>query len=320
MDDSFRECQRELVRLQEGVVTRGQALAAGLTPKAIEARLRRGHWQPIHPGVYATFTGEPGRPAMLWAAVLRAGKHAVLSHQTAAELHGLADVAAPLIHVTVPSGSQVTRPLGVAVHYSRRLALSRHPALSPPRTRVEDTVLDLADGASSADEAIGLALRAIGRRRTTAQLRAATLRGRSRSRWRAGVLAALDPAAQGAHSLLEYRYGVRVEQPHGLPRGMRQRRVRRDGHHEYQDVTYDEYLTVVELDGGAAHPSGESWRDRRRDNVNAAHGLVTLRLCWADVSEQPCATAALVGATLQRRGWRGRPTPCGPTCTLPRAI
>lgn len=45
MTDSFWKCQWELVRLQEGVITRGQALAAGLTAKAVEARLRRGHWQ-----------------------------------------------------------------------------------------------------------------------------------------------------------------------------------------------------------------------------------------------------------------------------------
>lgn len=317
MTESFSECQRELVRLQEGVITRRQALAAGLTSKALEARLRWGHWRRIHPGVYATFTGTPARPAMLWAAVLRTGEEAVLSHQTAAELHRLTDVTAPLIHVTVPSGSPVARPPGVAIHYSNRLALSRHPALAPPRTRVEDTVLDLANCASSADEAIGHVLRAIGRRRTTAPLLAAALRRRSRTRWRAGLLAALDPAASGAHSLLEYRYGTRVERAHGLPRGIRQSRVRRGGHYEYQDVLYDEYLTVVELDGRGAHPAEESWRDRRRDNVNAAHGLVTLRLSWTDVTERPCTSAMLVAATLRRRGWPGTPTQCNPACTVP---
>ena len=57
----------------------------------IKFRVRSGRWRQIHPGVYATFTGMPGRGARLWAAVLSAGPGAVLSYQTAAELQGLAD-------------------------------------------------------------------------------------------------------------------------------------------------------------------------------------------------------------------------------------
>jgi hypothetical protein len=55
----------------------------------IKRRLERGRWQQLHWGVYAVFTGPPPRQAWLWAAVLRAGPGTVLSHLTAAELHGL---------------------------------------------------------------------------------------------------------------------------------------------------------------------------------------------------------------------------------------
>ncbi len=94
-----------------------------------------------------------------WAAVLRAGPAAALSHQTAAELYGLLAVPAPMIHVTVPSGSPVARPHGVALHFSGRLDQSRHPVLTPPRTRIEDTVLDLIEASPSLDEAVSLILR-----------------------------------------------------------------------------------------------------------------------------------------------------------------
>src|SRR6185312_3411565 len=76
---------------QSGVVSRAQALRAGLTVDMIKFRVRSGRWRQIHPGVYATFTGMPGRSVRLWAAVLSAGPGAVLSYQTAAELQGLAD-------------------------------------------------------------------------------------------------------------------------------------------------------------------------------------------------------------------------------------
>jgi hypothetical protein len=96
MADRFLESQRDLLELQQGVITRRQALAAGLTEKAIVVRLQGERWQRLQAGVYATFSGEPPRTAVLWAAVLRAGPGAVLSHQTAAELYGLADAPARL--------------------------------------------------------------------------------------------------------------------------------------------------------------------------------------------------------------------------------
>src|SRR5262249_48508532 len=61
------------LQYQAGVVSRQQALDAGLTEKAIEWKLRTGAWQRLHRRVYATFTGNLSREARLWAAVLRVG-------------------------------------------------------------------------------------------------------------------------------------------------------------------------------------------------------------------------------------------------------
>jgi hypothetical protein len=74
---------------------------------------------------------------------------------------------------------------------------------------------------------------------------------------------------------------------------------------------------VVELDGHGAHPPQARWRDIRRDNLNAAHGLITLRLGFVDVSEHPCASAALVGGVLRSRGWEGTLRRCGRYCQPP---
>jgi hypothetical protein len=197
MHDDALAYARELLSHQRGVLTRAQALDAGLTAKAIRVRLGSGRWQRLHTGVYATFSGEPPRAVQLWGAVLRAGPAAALSHQTAAELHGLLAVAAPAIHVTVPSGSPVARPYGVVVHYSGRLAQSRHPALAPPRTRIEDTVLDLIEECGSMDEAVSLILRAAAGRRTTPDRILAALASRARVRWRPELRQALGAASDG---------------------------------------------------------------------------------------------------------------------------
>lgn len=299
------------------MLARAQALGHGMTRKQVEVRLRSGRWQRLHPGVYTTFSGDPRRAAVLWAALLRAGDAAVLSHHTAAELHGLAATPSRAIHVMVPSGQPVSPIAGVALHYSRRVAQARHPARTPPQTRVEETVLDLAAGSGGLDEALGWVFRACGSRKTTPDRIAAAMGSRGRVRWRTELSAALGLGARGVHSLLEFRYVRRVEQPHGLPVATRQYRVTRAGQHQYQDVTYQAYGVVVELDGQVAHPGESRWRDIRRDNASAFDGQQTLRYGWADVTEQPCRVAAQVGGVLSGHGWDGRLRRCGRACQIP---
>jgi hypothetical protein len=88
---------------QCGVISRQQAFEVGFTAKAIEWRLRSGAWQRLQPGIYATFTGELSREARLWAAILRTGPGAVLSYESAAEIHGLIDKPVKQIHISVPA-------------------------------------------------------------------------------------------------------------------------------------------------------------------------------------------------------------------------
>jgi hypothetical protein len=226
MPSELPEHLRELASFQQGILTLRQALEGGLTKDIVQSRVRQGRWQRLYTGVYAVFSGEPGRAAILWAAVLRAGTGAVLSHHTAAELATLADQPTALagqptrlIHVTVPGGKRMTRIPGVVVHRSDRLDLARHPTLTPPQTRVEETVLDLAGAAATADDAYGWITRALGRRLTTqAKLRDA-MESRSRLRWRRELAQALTADWDGVHSGLERRYLRDVERPHALPRG-----------------------------------------------------------------------------------------------------
>ena len=93
-----------LLSAQSGVVDRSQAKQVGFSDRQIWYRLRSGRWQQVFEGVYATFTGPLTREARLWAALRRVGDGAMLSHETAAEVHGLIDRPAnKKIHVTVPA-------------------------------------------------------------------------------------------------------------------------------------------------------------------------------------------------------------------------
>src|ERR1022692_2044133 len=307
----------ELAESQCGMVTRRQALRAGLTRGAIGTRIGPGRWQRIYPGVLATFSGEPGRAALLWAAVLRAGPGATLSHQTAAELHGLTLRPAQLIHVTVPVGRRVEPVPGLVIHRSERIAQARHPCQAPPRTRIEETVLDLTQLARTFDDALSWACAACGGRLTTPQRIGVAMSQRAKLRYRDALRLALDDITGGAHTVLEYRYLHDVERPHGLPRAERQVRVVHGGRSQYRDALYRKYLVAVETDGQLAHPAEGRWRDVHRDNAAAAGGIISLRYSWSDVTNRPCTVAAEVGAVLAQRGWPGPVRPCGPGCTLP---
>ncbi len=306
---------RELAQFQQGILTRGQARQGGLTKDVIRSRVRQGRWQRVHAGVYAVFSGEPGRVAVLWAAVLRAGPGAMLSYHTAAELAALTDTPSMLIHVTIPDSRRIASIPGFVIHLSGRASQVRHPALTPARTRVEETVLDLTELAMTAETAYGWMTRALGRRLTTqARLRDA-MALRHRLRWRRDLAEALAADWAGVHSGLEHRYLRDVERPHGLPPGTRQALARCAGHNEYRDVLYEEYGVAVELDGRAAHPGDLRWRDIRRDNSAATAGIVTLRYGWIDVSQRPCVVAAQVAQVLARRGYSGS-RPCAPGCPV----
>ena len=317
MERELPHTLRNLARYQNGIISRGQALRAGLTEDMIKFRIRSGRWRQIHLGVYATFTGTPGRNAQLWAAVLSAGPGAVLSHETAAELLRLADKATHSIHVTVPRDRHVAAVPGVSIHRSARAVEAVLGQSNPPRTRVEETVLDLAQTAATFDDVCGWVTRAFARDLTDEGKLRAAMGQRTKLRWRADLHELISAAARGDHSVLEYRYDRDVERAHGLPEPIRQAPFAGpDGRTGRRDRVYPEYGVVVELDGRLGHGPEDKWRDKARDNAAAADGMQSLRYGWMHVTRDACGTAAEVAKVLRVRGWGGSPRPCSLGCPV----
>ena len=184
--------------------------------------------------------------------------------------------------------------------------------MSPPCTRVEDTVLDLIEASASFEEAYDWICRAIGRRRTTAARIRDVMAARPRMRWRADLELALGDAGE-VLSVLERRYARGVERPHGLPTATRQARVWHGTGNRYLDNLYDEYRACVEIDGAAAHPADEQWRDKDRDRWNSVHRKIdTIRIgvLGLRTREAQCATAAEMATWLSGRGPKTG-HPCG---------
>ncbi len=315
MTEEVRAQLEVLLELQSGILTARQAIEAGLTKDVITSRLRYGRWQRLQRGVYATFSGEPPRMAVLWAAVLSAGPGAMLSYRTAAELGRLSDTPSDLVHVTVPHDRRVARTPGIMIHTSRRADKAIHPVLLPPQTRIEETVLDLASCAASLDNAIAWVTTGLGRRLTTQAKLGQALELRSRMRWRPELAELLTADAAGLNSVLEWRYHRGVELPHNLPARRRQVKTAVNGHVRYRDLLYDAYELIVELDGRLAHPADTRRNDSSRDNAAAAEGKITLRYGWVAVTKTPCVVAAEVARVLLLRGYADA-RPCSASCPV----
>ena len=163
---------------------------------------------------------------------------------------------------------------------------------------------------------LDLVFRTTQRRLTTVSRIAQELRKWPRHRWRSLLQDILAEVQDGAASALELRYARDVERAHGLPRGSRNLPEAGPGGHRYRDVRYEQFATVVELDGREGHPQEQAFRDLRRDNEVTLAGDRALRYGWRDVAGRPCQVAAQVGAILRTQGWTGHPRPCAPRCAL----
>jgi hypothetical protein len=276
--------------------------------------------------VYVNHTGGLSWLQRAWAALLFYWP-AALTHESALQLLKVrrrgVDVIDAVgdeepIHVAVDQSRTLSQQPGVRLHRKRNLRSQVHPSRQPPQVRVENAVLDVASEAKTDEQAVAAIANACQSRRTNAARLAVTLRGRTRLPRRRFLLQVLEDVASGAYSLLEHRYLTRVERPHALPTGTRQRRVRLGRTPAYRDVEYLLFKLVVELDGRLGHEEQlDRWDDLDRDIDTAVAGSTTLRLGWRHVL-QPCRTAIAVGRLLRALGWTGTLIPCSPTCPVGR--
>ena len=285
---------------------------AGLSDQRVHWLVDTGRWQNPFPRVFVTFSGPVPANTMQFAALLYAGAGSSLSHYTAGALWRLVPPS-EAIHLTVPYLRDVDPQPNLVIHRSKTLRDGDvHPALTPRRTRIERTVVDLLATRRSADAALGLVASAIRGRQTDAERLRGLITDLPKTRWRKVILEALPDVAAGAHSPLEIR-DARLRRKHGLPQGERQWRRLSDGA-EYLDVLIAEYGVHIELDGRLGHDAArEKWRDMRRDNRSEIARLRHLRYGWADMVDRPCEVAAQQAEVLIQQGWPGRLKRC-PAC------
>ncbi|MGH9154786.1 MAG: DUF559 domain-containing protein [Acidimicrobiales bacterium] len=289
----YREPVESVFGRQHALITRTQALRAGLTGGQIRSRLESGVWEAPYRAVYRLGGAPPSDRQRVMAAVLAAGDGAMASHLSAAWLWDLSN--ALTLSVTVPLARN-PRLAGVTVY--RRDA--PHPSLrhAIPVTNPLRTVLDLGSlGDGPVDAAIdrGLADRLFTVEGVAAELERLASRGRSGVQ---AVRAALDRRldVDRPPSVLESRFG-RLVRGAGLAQPLTEHEVLGGAYR--LDFAWPEARVAVELDGYAHHSSVDAFRhDRQRQNDLVLAGWTLLRFTWDDVRSRPAGVAAAVRTAL----------------------
>jgi very-short-patch-repair endonuclease len=281
----------------DAVISRGQALQAGLSEPAIGRLLRSGAWIRVYPTVYR-LAGAPMTPlSWIRAALLAGGADAYVSHLSAAWLHGLVDRAPSRPHITVPAHRSVR---GEPLEVTR----TRHPVLPVVErgfrcTSVARTILDCATLLGPEDLDL-LVDRAVARRAVGLDALIAACRAADRHRGRRLLsqrLGARGVAEGPSPSVLESRL-ARLLRAHGLPAPKAE--VKWGPSRRYRlDFTYARVRLVMEVNGWAYHSSPEqARRDTARRNALNRAGWTVLEFDWWEVTNEPGRVVAEVAAAL----------------------
>lgn len=300
MDDAIAA----LARAQCGLWSRRQALEAGATPQLVSRRLRAGRWVWLAPGVY----GLPGWPdswhRRLWLAHLAVGPASVISHESAAALHGFALFRPGPVVLTVVHGDHERRaPWTVRqstdLHADHVALVDGLPVTTPVRTLFDlAAVTSKARLARAVDEAHVSGICGVEELRVLYE--ALRRRGKRGIKALGLVIASRGDGYVPPESVLERRL-LKVLREGGLPEPVRQFplpwRCTGEGR---ADLAYPAARVLVEADGRRWHTRMDQMADdRRRDREALNHGWRTYRFVWEEITKQPDLVSATVRDALR---------------------
>lgn len=279
-----------ILGLQDGLITRAQALRTGFSRNEIDWLAGAGRWRPVARAVYLVGhdpRAELSRRCEIRAALLSLGRHAHAVLGTAAELHGIAGLPrSSEIHVALPGSRgrpQSAGPPNVVLHQIERwpgqvVRVDGLPATTPLVT-VAEVILRVArypavsvlDSALSRGLVTGDDLLVIPR----------LIRGRRGAVAARSYLAEADGRAQ---SPLETRARLRCVDGRVPPDAL-QLEVRDDDGYllGVGDLGWRAPRVIAEADGQGPHGTPEAvFADRRRQNRLVNAGWTVLRFTWQD--------------------------------------
>jgi predicted transcriptional regulator of viral defense system len=288
----------EVAATQHGLIKLEQLHHLGVTSKMIESRVRRGFLIRLYSGVYAVGHRPVTQDAHWLAAIFACGDDSLLSHRSAAALHGIRGTSSPKIDVTAPSRRGYSHR-NLVVHRATRLdAADVDEIRGIAVTSLPTTIIDLATCVSR--ESLEYAIHRAERRRLVRppDLRAALAR-MSGVNGTAAVRAIVDRPGHDLDARTRSRWELRfleICRAHQIPMPKVNAWIPLDiaaGGLEV-DFSWREQRLVVEVDENRGHATLRARKnDPQRDAALRAAGWRVLRVAEQQF-ENPRAIAARV--------------------------
>jgi hypothetical protein len=298
------------LRVQEGVISRRQAFACGLTRSALAHRTRPGGpWQRLLPGVYVTHTGDPAVVQKEMAALLYAGSGSALTGLAALRGLGLIAAEPATFDVLVPSERQRQSAGFVTIHRTVRMPArvvreGRRTFAVPSRALAE-----AARAMSDLRQVRALIAGAVQRRDCPLQALVQELdEGQT---WHSARLRkVLEEVADGVRSVVEGELRdliLRAELPRPL---FNPRLFTADGAFiACPDAWWPDAGVAVEVDSREWHLLPADWeRTMRRHTAMISRGILVLHFSPARIRHDPAAVITAVRDALDA-GRRHPPLP-----------
>jgi hypothetical protein len=293
-----------LVSAQGGLLTRRQALAAGLDDEFIRRQLRDQRWQRLLPGMYATFTGGVTLEQHRRAATMYAGAHSQVTGVAALVWHGFRQLPADrTVHLLVPHSTRRASRGFVRIQRTHRLDQHAVAGSGYMMCSVARAVSDACRLLEDLRPARAIVAEAVQRGLTTvvALRRELDLAATSRTRLLRTALGEIDC---GTRSAPEVECKAILDRSKIISRVLwNQALIGDDGARlPTPDGWLDDAGIAIEVDSREYHLGPDGWQSTmRRHNALAAYGAVVLHFTPSEIRSRPAHVRETVERAYQAR-------------------
>ena len=300
--DAVLELVHEVAEAQHSVVSSDQLNACGASGSWITRALRYGVIVRDGPAVYRMGGVPRTFKTRAMAAVLSARGPALVSHRSAAFLHGIEPVLEPVtLEITVPRHRRPRRRAGIRVHESLAFDMAEAATREGiPVTGVARTILDCA---RMFERPIRLLDDALRQRMVTWEelwrcYLAHNAAGRNVRPFRQILLQRdghAPPVGEFAARMAEMLTGA------GLPQPVFEHRVVVDGHVYSLDVAWPERMVAIECNDAGSHDTPKAFRrDPMKRNRCERVGWRYLEFTWWEMIDNAAEVVGLAASALER--------------------
>jgi very-short-patch-repair endonuclease len=279
------------------VLTIEQLRVAGLSPEAIEHRVRTGRLQRLWTGVYLVGPAPPHPLSLAQGGAKSCAGAAFVSCRWAMYVLGSAPVPDLPVDVTVLRGSRDGRPGKVKVHHSYLLeprdTTIRHGI---PVTTAARALLDIAETATVPELEALKADAEVAKVLTERQL--GDLLNRAGRRRGASKLRAIQAGSTGLTRSEAERILLRLIKEAGLPLPLTNYRI---GRYE-ADFCWPHLKLIIEFDSFKHHGHYQAFhQDKRRTAELTGQGWSVMPVTWVQLTDEPLATIARISQAIALR-------------------